>query len=46
MCLLKNLSSQLLKKQSRLIAISREADVKVQVGHVERFNPAFSVCER
>ncbi len=24
-----------------LIAISREADVKVQVGHVERFNPAF-----
>lgn len=24
-----------------LIEISREADVKVQVGHVERFNPAF-----
>lgn len=24
-----------------LISISKEADVKVQVGHVERFNPAF-----
>jgi predicted dehydrogenase len=24
-----------------LLAISKEADVKIQVGHVERFNPAF-----
>ncbi len=30
-----------LEEAKSLIAISREADVKVQVGHVERFNPAF-----
>ncbi len=30
-----------LDEAKSLIAISREADVKVQVGHVERFNPAF-----
>jgi predicted dehydrogenase len=30
-----------LAEAKSLIAISREADVKVQVGHVERFNPAF-----
>lgn len=30
-----------IQQAKSLIAISREADVKVQVGHVERFNPAF-----
>jgi len=30
-----------IEEAKALIAISREADVKVQVGHVERFNPAF-----
>jgi predicted dehydrogenase len=30
-----------IQEAKSLIAISREADVKVQVGHVERFNPAF-----
>ncbi|PID93358.1 MAG: oxidoreductase [Bacteroidetes bacterium] len=29
----------------RLLAIAKEADVKVQVGHVERFNPAFLAAE-
>lgn len=27
-----------------LMELAREADVKVQVGHVERFNPAFQSC--
>lgn len=36
-----------LEEAKSLIAISKEADVKVQVGHVERFNPAFmSVAEQ
>ncbi len=30
-----------LEEASKLIEIAREANVKVQVGHVERFNPAF-----
>lgn len=30
-----------LQEAKSLISISKEADVKVQVGHVERFNPAF-----
>jgi predicted dehydrogenase len=29
----------------RLIELASEADVKVQVGHVERFNPAFTAVE-
>lgn len=29
----------------KLISLSDEANVKVQVGHVERFNPAFTVTE-
>lgn len=28
-----------------LIGLSKEADVKVQVGHVERFNPAFKAAQ-
>ena len=30
-----------LEEAKSLLALSREADVKVQVGHVERYNPAF-----
>jgi len=30
-----------IEEAKALLSISREADVKVQVGHVERFNPAF-----
>jgi predicted dehydrogenase len=30
-----------LEEAKSLMALSREADVKVQVGHVERYNPAF-----
>src|ERR1039458_2114666 len=30
-----------LKEAKKLLALSNEANVKVQVGHVERFNPAF-----
>jgi predicted dehydrogenase len=30
-----------LEEAKSLVALSREADVKVQVGHVERYNPAF-----
>lgn len=30
-----------LKEAKKLISLTGEADVKVQVGHVERFNPAF-----
>ena len=29
----------------QLIELSKEANVKVQVGHVERFNPAFKFCK-
>ena len=30
-----------IEEAKSLMSLSREADVKVQVGHVERFNPAF-----
>lgn len=29
----------------QLTSLAKEANVKVQVGHVERFNPAFKVCQ-
>ncbi|MFH1321946.1 MAG: Gfo/Idh/MocA family oxidoreductase [Bacteroidota bacterium] len=39
-----------LQEAKELMALAREANVKVQVGHVERFNPAFiaakSFCSR
>jgi predicted dehydrogenase len=34
-----------LEEAKELIKIAEEANVKVQVGHVERFNPAFLVAE-
>jgi predicted dehydrogenase len=34
-----------LEEAKELIQIAEEANVKVQVGHVERFNPAFLVAE-
>ena len=34
-----------LEEARELIKIAREANVKVQVGHVERFNPAFLAAE-
>jgi predicted dehydrogenase len=33
------------EEAERLMHLSREAGVKVQVGHVERFNPAFKVAK-
>lgn len=33
--------TETLEESKKLIQLSTEADVKVQVGHVERFNPAF-----
>ncbi len=33
------------EEATELIKIAREANVKVQVGHVERFNPAFLVAQ-
>ena len=33
------------KEAKALIALTTEADVKVQVGHVERFNPAFIAAQ-
>lgn len=33
-----------LTEAKKLLALSKEANVKVQVGHVERFNPAFKVA--
>jgi predicted dehydrogenase len=33
--------TQTIEEAKTLMQLSREADVKVQVGHVERFNPAF-----
>lgn len=33
--------TQTIEESKKLIRLSREADVQVQVGHVERFNPAF-----
>jgi predicted dehydrogenase len=32
------------KEAQRMIGLAKEADVKVQVGHVERFNPAFKAA--
>ncbi len=34
-----------LKEAKELIELAKEANVKVQVGHVERFNPAFLVAK-
>ena len=34
------------EEAKKLIEIAREAQVKVQVGHVERFNPAFLAAEK
>ena len=34
-----------LEEGKKLIRLSEEADVKIQVGHVERFNPAFTAVE-
>ena len=34
--------TQTLEESKKLIELSTEANVKVQVGHVERFNPAFT----
>ena len=34
-----------IKEAKKLIALSEEAGVKVQIGHVERFNPAFSAIK-
>lgn len=33
-----------LQEAKKLLALSKEANVKVQVGHVERFNPAFKAA--
>jgi predicted dehydrogenase len=33
------------EEATQLIALSNEAEVKVQVGHVERFNPAFTAAK-
>ncbi len=35
-----------LEEASRLISLAEEASVKVQVGHVERFNPAFIAASK
>jgi predicted dehydrogenase len=34
-----------LEEAKSLLALSKEADVKVQVGHVERYNPAFIAAQ-
>ncbi len=34
-----------IEEAKSLMSLSREADVKVQVGHVERFNPAFTAAK-
>jgi predicted dehydrogenase len=34
------------EEASSLIKLAQEADVKIQVGHVERFNPAFKAAEK
>jgi predicted dehydrogenase len=34
-----------IKEAKKLLALASEANVKVQVGHVERFNPAFLAAE-
>lgn len=38
--------TQTTREAKTLLALSQEADVKVQVGHVERFNPAFQAAEK
>lgn len=35
-----------IKEAEELLSIAREANVKVQVGHVERFNPAFTTAKK
>ncbi len=37
--------TQTVEEAKKLIALSEEAGVKIQVGHVERFNPAFSAIK-
>ena len=34
-----------LKEAKKLLSLAKEANVKVQVGHVERFNPAFLIAK-
>ncbi len=34
------------KEAQKLIELSTEADIKVQIGHVERFNPAFRAAQK
>ena len=41
MCLSKNLLQTPLAEADELLVLAERYDVKVQVGHVERFNPAF-----
>ncbi len=36
--------SETIEEARKLVALTTEADVKVQVGHVERFNPAFQAA--
>ena len=36
--------TETVEEAKMLMELAREADVKVQVGHVERFNPAFQAC--
>lgn len=36
--------AETLKEAKKIVALAHEADVKVQVGHVERFNPAFQAA--
>ena len=41
----KNQSQQLLKKLEEIVALATKYNVKGQVGHVERFNPAFTAVK-
>jgi predicted dehydrogenase len=36
--------AETMEEAKKLVALCQEADVKVQVGHVERFNPAFQAA--
>jgi predicted dehydrogenase len=36
--------SETIAEAQKLVSLTTEADVKVQVGHVERFNPAFQAA--
>ena len=38
--------SETMEEAKILVQLANEADVVVQVGHVERFNPAFASCFR